>query len=99
MNIPHVLRQHSKYDVRQFYLNVATQLQVGQPITKLLSGLVVPSQTSSMQLAVHISHMRTWAFCLKWLADLGVQRDMQHLSVNTHTLVLILDPGINRIDQ
>lgn len=47
------------------YLKEATQLQVGQPMTKLLSGLVLPSHTSSMQLAVHISHTRTWAFTLK----------------------------------
>lgn len=56
------------------YLNIATQLQVGQPMTKLLSGFVLPSHTSSIQPAVHISHTHTWAFCLKWLADLEMQR-------------------------
>lgn len=52
------------------YLKVATKLQVGQPTTKLLSGFVLPSHTSSMQWDIHISHTRTWAFTLKWVGDL-----------------------------
>ncbi len=77
------------------YLNVATQLQVGQPMTKLLSGFVLPSHTSSMQPAVHISHTQTWAFCLKWLADLGTRA--RSVNARTHTLILTLDLGINPI--
>lgn len=52
------------------YLKVATQLEIGQPMTKLLSELVLPSHTSSIQLAVHISLTRTWAFSLKCVEDL-----------------------------
>lgn len=42
-------------------------------MTKLRSGLVLPSHTSSVQPAVHSSQARTLAFCLKWLADLEGQ--------------------------
>lgn len=76
-----------------WYLNVATQLQVGQPITKLLSGFVLPSHTSSMQPAVHISHTRTWAFCLKWLADLGAETENAHMQ----PYISASHPGINLI--
>lgn len=63
------------------YLKVATQLQVGQPITKLLSGFVLPSHTSSMQLAVHISQARTWAFTLKWVGDLQTSKTVCYITV------------------
>ena len=63
---------------KRAYLKVATKLHVGQPTTKLLSELVRPSHTSSMQLDVHISHTRTWAFTLKWVGDLQKTRFFKH---------------------
>lgn len=67
------------------YLNVATQLYVGQPITKLLLSAVLPSHTSSTQLAVHISHTHTLTFSLKWLADLRADMHTK-CSMKTHRL-------------
>lgn len=54
-------------------------------MTKLRSGFVLPSHTSSVQPAVHISHTHTWAFCLKLLADLETQSSPQH--THTHTMI------------
>ena len=76
-------------------------------MTKLLSGFVLPSQTSSMQPAVHISHTRTWAFCLKWLADLKKKNTHAHTrtemstgaNAHTHAPILTSDAGINLIHR
>lgn len=73
-------------------------------MTKLLSGFVLPSHTSSMQPAVHISHTRTWAFCLKWLADLKTQREQERNEHRCkrpppHTPILTSDAGINLIHR
>lgn len=76
------------------YLKTAAQLHVGHPMTKLLSGKVLPSQTSSKHPAVHTSHKRTWAFCLKWLADLTGDAN-----THTHALILIIHKGINRMHR
>lgn len=46
-------------------LKVATALVVGQPITNDLSWVRVTSETSSTQLAIHISQTRTRCFNLK----------------------------------
>lgn len=56
------------------YLKQATQLVVGHPKTKDLSGLVLPSQTSSMQDAVHISQRCAWLFSLKCSWDLKLRK-------------------------
>ena len=73
-------------------------------MTKLLSGFVLPSHTSSMQPAVHISHTRTWAFCLKWLADLKTQREQERSEHRCkrpppHIPILTSDAGINLIHR
>lgn len=62
-------------------------MQVGQPMTKLLSGLVLPSHTSSIHWAVHISPTHTWAFSLKCVGDLRMinNRCQRH----THTLIFM----------
>lgn len=63
------------------YLKFATQFVVGQPKTKDLSGSVLPSQTSSVQNAVHISQRRAWHLSLKWECDLlaEIQRYVTHM--------------------
>lgn len=49
---------------------VATTFVVGQPMTKDLSAYRVASETSSRQVAVHISHTRIRCFNLNVVLDL-----------------------------
>lgn len=61
------------------YLKVATKFTVGQPRTKDFRAFVLPSPTSSTQLAVHMSASFTLFFILKLLLYLARQKPKQVL--------------------